>query len=78
MFLFRFILLLKNANDLQSLFSVSCHFEKDCWIDLLIDSSFDWLADINHVVSAILYLLSDEADMIHGTSLAVDGGLLAV
>jgi NAD(P)-dependent dehydrogenase (short-subunit alcohol dehydrogenase family) len=30
-----------------------------------------------HVAHAVAYLLSDEADMIHGTTLPVDGGFLA-
>jgi NAD(P)-dependent dehydrogenase (short-subunit alcohol dehydrogenase family) len=31
-----------------------------------------------HVANAVAYLLSDAADMIHGVTLPVDGGFLAV
>ena len=34
-------------------------------------------AEVKDVVHAILYLLSDQADMINGTTLPVDGGFLA-
>ena len=34
-------------------------------------------AEVKDVVHAVLYLLSDQADMINGSTLAVDGGFLA-
>lgn len=34
-------------------------------------------AEVEDVVNAIVYLLSDESDMVNGTLLAVDGGFLA-
>ena len=34
-------------------------------------------AEVEDVVNAVLYLLSDKADMINGSTLAVDGGFLA-
>ena len=36
-----------------------------------------FFAEVEEVVSAIVYLLSDKASMINGTILPVDGGFLA-
>lgn len=38
---------------------------------------FFFFAEVEEVVSAIVYLLSDKASMINGTILPVDGGFLA-
>ena len=35
------------------------------------------IAEIDEVVHAIIFLLSDKASMIHGVTLPVDGGYLA-
>jgi len=34
-------------------------------------------AEVEEVVDAVIFLLSDRASMIHGTTLPVDGGFLA-
>ena len=38
---------------------------------------FFFFAEVEEVVNAIVYLLSDKASMINGTILPVDGGFLA-
>ena len=43
-----------------------------------LDTCVCFFAEVEDVVHAVLYVLSDKADMVNGITLFVDGGLTAV